>query len=463
VGVRAIELDAGLVRAFAADLEGALLAPGDAGYDEARNLWNGMIDRRPRLIARCTSLQDVVRSVRFARETDLLLSVRGGGHSMPGHSVCDDGLMIDLSPMKVVRIDPERRRAFVEPGVTLGEFDRAAQEFGLATPAGAISHTGVAGLTLGGGVGWLMRKFGLTADNLLGAEVVTADSRVLHASEAEHADLFWGLRGGGGNFGIVTSFEFRLHEVGPTILAGPVVYGPERAADVLHFYREFVRSAPDELTSFAGFFRCPAEPGFPEGLHGRRALGLLACWCGDLDQGEEAVAPLRAFGPPEADLIGPVHFVDLQSSQDVTFAWGQRYYNKNVFMHDLPDEALATIVEHAERVSAPASIAVLMHTGGEVNRVPVEATAFAQRDSEFLVDLTSIWTDPAEDERHIAWVRAFHDALSPFSTGTYANTMSEGGIHAVFGPNYERLVRLKTLYDPDNLFRLNHNVQPAPS
>jgi FAD/FMN-containing dehydrogenase len=443
-----------------ASIDCPVLTDGDAGYDEARSLWNGMIDRKPAVIVRCRRPDDVVQALSFARAHDFEVSVRGGGHSMPGLSVCEGGLMIDLSLMKDVRIDVSRRVAHVEPGVTLGEFDRAAQASGLATPAGTISHTGVAGLSLGGGMGWLMRKHGLTCDNLIGAEVVTADGQLVYASDTANTDLLWGLRGGGGNFGVVTSFEFRLYEVGPSVLSGALFHPMARAGEALRYFRDFVDGSPDELTAIAPFFHCPVDASLPSDLHGQPVLAVFPCWCGSHEEGEAFLAPLRSFGPPIVDQLAPVSFVELQSMQDETFAWGKRYYNKNIFLSDLHDRAIEVMIEHYSRVPSSDSILVVMQYGGQVARVDPFATAFANRQGAFAIDITSIWTQPSEDERHIAWVRSLHAALTEFGGGTYGNTTSEGGPGDVYGENYARLRMLKAKYDPTNVFHLNNNIEP---
>jgi FAD/FMN-containing dehydrogenase len=454
-----------IVERFAASLDGDLLRPGDGGYDKARSIWNGMIVRRPGLIARCQHAADVVTAVRFARQHDLLTAVRGGGHSMPGLSMCDDGLVIDLSPMRTIRIDPDARWARVAPGCTLGEYDRAAQRHGLATPAGAIAHTGVAGLTLGGGMGWLHRPYGLTIDSLTSVDLVTADGVRVTASEQEHPDLFWGIRGGGGNFGIVTDFEFRLHPVGPLVLSGMVAYPLEQAGSVLELYNDWVATVPDQMASIAAVFTCPPEAPFPEALHGRHVCGVIVNWVGPHPEGERVLAPLRAFGPPAVDTIAPTPFVELQSSQDEKFAWGRRYYNKNLYLDGMDRHVMDLCVEHLQRVTSPLSAVAVQHMAGAVSRVGPQETAYLNRNARFNLDITSIWSDPSEDDRHVGWVRDFHAAILPFSTGSeYVNTTSMDGrrdVRTAYGPNYTRLQALKDRYDPTNLFRLNQNILPS--
>jgi FAD/FMN-containing dehydrogenase len=446
-------------------LHGEVLRPGQRGYDDARAIWNGMVQRRPALIARCVDAADVQTAVRFGRDEQLLTAIRSGGHSMPGLSMCDDGLVIDLSHMKDIRIDAPARRAYVAAGCTLGDYDRVAQAYGLATPAGAIAHTGVAGLTLGGGMGWLHRPYGLTIDSLVAVDLVTADGERLRASEEENPDLFWGVRGGGGNFGVVTSFDFRLHPVGPMVLAGAVVHPLERAREVLRLYRDWIETVPDRMASIAAVFTCPPEPQFPEHLHGRHVCGVIVNWIGTQAEGERVLAPLRAFGPPEADTIALTPFVELQSSQDEKFAWGRRYYNKNAYLDALPDEVVDACVTHIQAVTSPLSAVAIQHMRGAVSRVGPQETAYLNRDALINLDITSIWTDAAEDEEHIGWVRGFHAAAFPYSTGgEYVNTTSMDGrrdVRAAYGLNYERLVAVKDRYDPTNFFRLNQNVEPT--
>jgi len=444
-----------VVSELRADLRGALLRPGDAGYDPARALWNGMIDRRPGLIARCAGVADVVRAVKLARTQGLPVAVRGGGHNAAGNALCDDGLVIDLSAMRGIRVDPAARTVRAQGGVTWGEFDRETQLFGLATTGGAISTTGIAGLTLGGGLGYLMRSYGLACDNLISADVVTADGEVLVASPTEHPDLFWGLRGGGGNFGIVTSFEFRLHSVG-TVLGGMLVHSAERARDVLRFYRDFTQSAPDALTVFAGLMTSP---------EGAPIVGLVACYNGPIEEGERALRPLREFGPPLADMIAPMPYVKQQSMLDEAFPPGLQVYWRSDFLKSLSDDVLDTLIEHFGRVTSPLSAVLLEQFGGAVRRVPQEDTAFVHRDADYNLAIISRWTDPAGADPHVAWARALHAAVRPFSRGVYVNYLGEEGqdrVRAAYGPTlYARLAALKKKYDPTNFFRLNQNIQPA--
>ena len=450
-----------------ADLvEGPVIGPDDAAYDEARAIWNGAIDRRPACIARCTGVADVVAAVRFARERDLLASVRSGGHGVGGHASCDGGLVIDLSPMKGIRVDPVTRTARAQAGVLWGELDRETQLFGLATVGGIVTHTGIAGLTLGGGIGWLMRKHGATVDNLLSADVVTAQGELLTASEAENADLFWAIRGGGGNFGIVTSFEYRLHAVGPIVLAGPVFHLLEDAPDVLRFYREFIAAAPDELTTIFELSVAPPAPFLPEEVHGKQVVMVGACYAGSPDRGAEIVRPLKQFGRPIVDLLEPRPYRSLQSMFDPMVPHGWHRYWKSVELPPLTDMAIDTLVEHAPAVTSPKSYCIVFQLGGALARVGEGKTAFSQRDAAHNVNINAVWTeDDPDGERHVAWAQDFFDAMHPHSgERVYVNFLGEEGgsrVRQAYGArNYERLVELKRAYDPTNFFRLNQNIVP---
>ncbi len=445
---------------------GELLQPGDDGYEPARKIWNGAIDKRPGLIARCTGVADVVAAVRFARERDLLVAVRGGGHNVAGTAVCDDGLVIDLSPMKGMQVDPARHTAHAQPGLLWGEFDRETQAFGLAAPGGIVTHTGVAGLTLGGGIGWLMRRHGLTCDNLRSVDLVTADGRFLRASTEEHADLFWGVRGAGGNFGIVTSFEFQLHPVGPMVLAGGVFHPAEQAADVLRFYREFAANAPDELTAIIILRHAPPAPYLPPHLHGRPVVAIFAVYAGSLGEGERAVAPLRAFGPPLFDLFRPTAYTAHQGVFDASVPHGRRYYWKSEYVPGFSDGVIATLTEHAWSAPSLMSYTIIFQLGGAIRRVAEGDAAFGNRDAGYAVNINSEWEDPHDDDRQIQWARDFWGAVHPLSTGgVYVNFLGDEGqdrVMAAYGARkYERLVALKNVYDPTNFFRLNQNIKPT--
>jgi FAD/FMN-containing dehydrogenase len=442
--------------AFQASLRGKLLGHRDAGYDDARKVWNGMIDKRPALIARCAGVADVMDAVNFARVNHLLVSVRGGGHNITGNAVCDGGLMIDLSPMKGLRVDPIQRTARAEAGLTWGEYNRETQAFGLASTGGVVSTTGIAGLTLGGGLGWLMGKHGLSCDNLLSADIVTADGRFLTASAAEYPDLFWGLRGGGGNFGIVTSFEYRLHPVGP-VLAGMVIHPMTKAKEVLRFYREYARTCPDELTAFAALMTSP---------EGTPVVAIVVGYIGPIAEGERLVAPVRKFGSPVADTIGPMSYVQLNTMLDAAFPYGgvQRYW-KSSFLSQLGDDVLDILVDRAATMPSPMSMVGFFHVHGAATRVDQNETAFGLRDDQWDYDIVSQWLDLGESARHIQWTREFWTAVEPFATGeVYVNHLDAEEatrIKAAYSGNYERLVALKNKYDPTNLFRLNQNIKPT--
>ncbi|WP_247002858.1 FAD-binding oxidoreductase [Halosolutus gelatinilyticus] len=456
--------DDGAIRGFEEGLHGELLRPEDPKYDDRRAVWNGMIDRSPALIVRAMGVSDAIAAVTFAREQDLLLAVRGGGHNIAGNAVCDDGLLLDLSAMRSVRVDPERQTARVEPGATLADVDHETQAFGLATPFGINSTTGVAGLTLGGGFGWLTRKYGMTVDNLRSVDIVTADGELRRASEDENPDLFWGIRGGGGNFGVVTSFEFDLHEVGPEVLAGPIVYRGEDAPAVLRHVRDFNEEAPDEATVWAVLRKAPPLPFLPEDVHGVGVVIVVAFYSGDMDEGEEVLAPVRKFGDPIADAVGPHSYAAFQQSFDPLLTEGARNYWKSHFFHEFSDGAIDTVVEYAETLPSPLSEIFFGQLAGAMARIPADATAFPHRDAEYAMNVHTRWEDPADDDRCIAWARKFYDAMAPHATGgVYANFVSEreGDEHIAYGENYDRLVEVKTKYDPDNLFRMNQNVKPA--
>jgi FAD/FMN-containing dehydrogenase len=459
------ELDEEAVERLRGELRGPLLRPGADGYDAARRVWNGMIDRKPALIARCAGAADVLAAVNFARAHGLVVAVRGGGHNVTGNAVCDGGLMLDVSPMKGIRVDPVRRTAWAQAGLTWGEFDHETQAFGLATTGGQVSTTGIAGLTLGGGVGNLMRRCGLTIDNLLAVELVTADGRLLTASADEHAELFWGLRGGGGNFGVATAFEYRLHPVGPLVTGGLALYPGARAAAVLRFQREVMATAPDDLTMNVVFLTAPPAPFVPAALHGQPMVAVSLCHAGPLEEGARTVAQLRAFGPPALDLLGPLPYTAQQRLTDAGVPFGQRVYLRSEHLQALSDAAIDTIVARAAGATSPLSFAAVYPLGGAVGRVGEHATAFGHRDTPFDIVIFSIWTDAREDDRHLQWGRAFGAAMRPFSRGVYVNELGVEGqarVRAAYNPqSYDRLVALKNTYDPTNLFRMNQNITPT--
>jgi FAD/FMN-containing dehydrogenase len=446
---------------------GELLLPASPGYDAARRIWNGSIDRRPACIARCTGVADVVAAVRFAGERDLVVAVRSGGHGVGGQALCDDGLVIDLSPMKGIQVDPAARTARAQAGVLWGELDRETQLHGLATVGGIVTHTGIAGLTLGGGIGWLMRKYGATVDNLLSVDLVTADGELVTASESLNPDLFWGVRGGGGNFGVVTSFEYRLHPVGPTVLAGPIFHLLEDAREVLRFYRDFAAAAPDELTTIFELSVAQPLPFLPAEVHGKPIVMVGACYAGATNEGLEVVRPLKEFGNPIADLLEPKPYRALQSMFDPFVPHGWHRYWKSVELPPLTDQAIDTLVEHASAQTSPQSYCIVFQLGGALSRVGPEDTAFSQRDAAYNVNINAVWLeDDPEPERHIAWARDFFDALQPNASGrVYVNFLGDEGqdrVRAAYGErNYQRLARLKRAYDPTNFFRLNQNILPG--
>ena len=460
-------LDKATIGALREAFGGELISPDHPAYDEARKVWNGMIDRHPALIARCTGVADVRSAVRFAREHDLLVAVRGGGHNVAGTAVCDGGMVIDLSPMKGMRVDPRRRTAQAQPGLLWGEFDRETQTFGLACPGGIVTHTGIAGLTLGGGFGWLQRKYGLTCDNLISAEVVTADGQFLTVSEEEHADLFWGIRGGGGNFGIVTSFEYRLHPVGPQVLAGVLVHPAERALEVLRFYRDYIAEVPDELSVYVALRKAPPAPWLPEQIHGRPVVILAICYAGpSMEEGERLLRPLRAFGQPWVDLIRPVAYTTHQGFFDATVPHGLRYYWKSHYMPSLSDATIETLVAHGWAMRSPDSYSLLFQLGGAINKVKEDDSAFSGRAARHAITLDGVWSDPEGPDDDTAWVRRYFASLQPFSTGgVYVNFLGDEGqdrVKASYGADkYDRLVALKNKYDPTNFFRLNQNIKPT--
>ncbi len=448
-----------------AQLQGRVLTAASPGYDAARTIWNAMIDCRPALIAQCANADDVVQCVRFARESGVALSVKSGGHNIAGNSLCNGGLVIDLSAMKAVEIDPAARTARVEPGVTLGEFDGEAQKHGLATPLGINSTTGVAGLTLGGGFGWLSRRLGLTIDNLVGADMVLANGEPVHVSDSSRPDLFWAIRGGGGNFGIVTSFEFRLHEVGPQVLSGMIFHPLDDAPKVLRFYRDFSAEAPEEFVCWAVMRQAPPAPFIPAEWHGREIVALAVCYSGSVEEGEQVIKPFRSYGTPIADVIAPNPYTGWQQALDPMLTAGMRNYWKTHDFRDLSDGLIDTLVDKARTLPDPQTDIALAQLGGAVSRVAHEATAYTHRDARYVMNVHGRWADPAKDAECVAWARDVFQAAAPYSTGgAYVNfmTQEEGDrVRAAYGTNYDRLVTLKNLYDPENLFRVNQNIRPT--
>jgi len=442
---------------------GDVVAPGDDAYDEARKVYNAMIDRRPAVVVRSSGVGDVVAAVNFARENGLDLAVRGGGHSVPGFGTCDDGVVIDLSGMRSVTVDPTSRTARAEGGATWGDFNDATHAHGLATTGGIISTTGVAGLTLGGGIGYLARGFGLSCDNLISADVVTADGRSVVASEDENADLFWALRGGGGNFGVGTSFEFRLHPV-ETIYGGPMFFEVDDAATVLRFYREFIADAPEELGGFPAWQIAPPLPFIPEDRHGDTFLAFVACWAGPVDQGEAMLKPLHDVAPVVAEHVGEMPYPALNSAFDALVPPGLQHYWKANFVTELTDAAIDAHLEHGPKVPVVNSTVHIYPINGACHRVASDATAFAYRDANFATVVAGMWPDPSQNEANTRWVRDYYDATAPLSEeGGYINFMAgddQDRIKANYRGNYDRLVQVKRTYDPDNLFHLNQNIRP---
>ncbi len=449
------KIDRDGVEAFRRRFSGVLVSRGDPGYDAARGVWNGMIDRRPALIAYCANRQDIIEAVDLARMTGILTAVRSGGHNIAGASLCDGGLVIDLSRMNRVTVDPLNRTARAEGGALLADLDAATQAHGLATTTGVNSDTGLIGLTLGGGIGRLGRKHGLSCDNMVSAEIVTANGQLLTASEHENADLFWGLRGGGGNFGIVTAITYQLHPLGPTVLAGSLVYDWKQVRDALCLYAEFSSAAPDALCADAALVT------LPDGNHG---FAISACYAGPIEEGERVLQPLRRALPPLADRIGPISYVDLQKAGDASFPRGNRFYWKAQFLRQLTPAAADALIDRFPSVPSPRSFFVFQQVGGAIGRVPATATAYANRDAAYDSFPVSIWSDSAADEANIAWAREMYAVLQPFGMGgVYVNNLGDEGtdrVKAAYGENYDRLLMLKRKYDPDNLFRLNQNIHP---
>lgn len=442
---------------------GELIEPDSPGYDEARKIWNGMIDRRPAVIARCANVADVIHAVNFARENRLPLAVRGGGHNVTGNAVCNDGVVIDLRGMKGIRVDPESRTAWVDGGCTWGDLDHATHAFGLAAPGGIISTTGIAGLSLGGGIGHLTRKCGLSVDNILSADVVTADGRLIHASAKQNEDLFWALRGGGGNFGVVTSFEFRLHPV-EMVYAGPILYPLEKSREALRMYRDVMNRAPDDLNAFFAFLIVPPGPPFPEPLQNKTFCGVGVCYTGPMNGAEAALRPFREFGPPVLDFAGPLPFPALQGMFDALVPEGLQNYWKADFVHELTDPIIDAHVEHGPGIPTFSSAMHIYPVSGAAGRVGKGDTAFYHRDAKYVHVIAAMYPNPADTDNNVAWVRNYWSALHPHSTGgAYVNFLMEEGderIRATYGENFSRLAAVKQRYDPENMFRLNQNIKP---
>jgi FAD/FMN-containing dehydrogenase len=461
----AIALGTDTLDALRQSLRGAVCLPGEAGYDEARTIWNAMIDRRPGAVVRCKGASDIIRAVTFARKHGILLAVRAGGHNIAGNAVCEAGLLLDLSLMRSVRVDPVRRTALVEPGATLGDFDREAQAFGLAAPLGINSTTGVAGLTLGGGFGWLSRKFGLSIDNLVSADVVTADGKLEKASTTDNSDLFWALRGGGGNFGVVSSFEFGLHPVGPMVLSGLIVHPFAQARELLAGYRQVAAKAPDELTQWVVLRKAPPLPFLPADVHGKEILVFAVCYVGDERDGNRALEPLRSLGTPIADVVGMQPFTAWQSAFDPLLTPGAYNYWKSHNFVELSDGLLDVLINQVGKLPTAECEIFIGQLGGAAGRVAPDAMAYPHRNANFAMNVHTRWREPADERRSIDWARKLFAEAAPYATGgVYVNFMPEDEtdrVSSAYGANYARLAALKAKYDPDNLFRLNQNVQPS--
>ncbi len=442
---------------------GSVITPQDEAYDEARRVYNAMIDKRPAVIVRAAGSADVVAAVNFARESSIHLAIRGGGHSVPGFGTCDDGVVVDLAGMRVVTVDPGARTARVEGGATLGDLNDATHAHGLATTGGVVSTTGVGGLTLGGGIGYLSRGYGFSLDNLVSADVVTADGRSLVASERENEDLFWALRGGSGNFGVVTSFEFRLHAVND-IYGGPMFYELSDAETILKFYREYIADAPREMGVFPAFQIAPPLPFIPEARHGDTFVALVGCWAGPVEQGEEMFKPFHEVAPVVAEFVGPAPYPALNSAFDALYPAGLQHYWKASFAKDLTDDAIAAHLQHGPKVPIVNSTVHIYPINGACHDVASDATAFAYRDANFATVIAGMWPDPAQNEANIKWVHDYYDAIAPYSEeGGYINFMAEDDqsrIKANYKGNYDRLVEIKRTYDPGNLFNRNQNIKP---
>lgn len=461
-------LSGSIIDEFKSKLRGQLITPADPSYDEVRIIWNGMHDKRPALIARCTGAADVIESVNFARNKNLLVAVRGGGHNVGGSASCDGGIMIDLSMMKGIRVDPRTKTVHAQGGATWGDVDRETQVFGLAVPGGVVSTTGIAGLTLGGGLGWLRRKHGLTIDSLLSVDIVTADGQLITANKSQHPDLFWGVRGGGGNFGVITSFEFRIHPVGPMVTLCAPWYPAEMADKILPMWRDFMKSAPEELSSNAMFWTVPPAPAFPVEAHGKRALIIGAVYTGPVEDGEKITKPLRELATPLLDLSGPIPWTAVQSAFDPFFPKKiQLYYFKSRYLKKLDNKTIKAIMPQAINPPTPMVLIAIWHYGGAMARIKEDKTAFRGRKNSFLFSVDAVWNDPKDNQAVLDYSRNFLSSLEKYSPGglyvNFAGLGEEGEalVKSAYGPNYEKLVALKNIYDPTNLFHLNQNIKPS--
>ena len=463
-----INISSLVIDEFKNSLRGPLLLPGSPDYQNARSIWNGMIDRHPALIARCLGVSDVITSVRFAKKQGLTICIKGGGHNIAGLAVCDDGLMIDMSLMRGVWVDAVNKTAHAQAGCLLGDVDRETQIHGLAAVLGFVSNTGIAGLTLGGGFGYLTRKYGWTTDSVLSMNIVTPEGKLVRASEQVNPDLFWGLRGGGGNFGVVTGIEYKLFPVGPEIMAGGIAWNIEEAPRVLEMYHAFTQAAPPELTCAAVLRVAPPAPWLPESVHGKLIIALFVCYAGSLEEGRKIVAPLKNFGTPVGDIIQPRPYLTQQNILDATQPNGRRYYWKSEYMPQLDPGIFTKFMEHADMLTSPHSALILFPIGGALNRLPEDHSAVGNRDARWVLNITASWENNKDDETNINWARKAWEDMRGFSTGgTYINFLSEeegeDRIHAAYGNNYDRLVKIKTRWDPENMFRMNRNIPPLSS
>jgi FAD/FMN-containing dehydrogenase len=456
------------LQGLAQSLRGEVIGPDARGYDESRKVWNGMIDRRPALIARCSGVADVMDTIAFAERNGLPLAVRGGGHNVAGHAVCDAGVVLDLSLMKGIRVDPKAKLAHAQGGATWGDLDRETQRFGLATPGGLVSTTGIAGLTLCGGIGHLRRKHGLSCDNLESVDVVTAGGALVTASRTENADLFWAIRGGGGNFGVVASFTFRLHELGPTVMFVGTMYPVAGGREIVRGWREFMATAPDEVSSQAMFWSVPDMAGFPDHVRGKPVVVVVALYAGNAEDGARVLAPLRELATPLLDMSGPAPYAQVQSSFDYVFPKGElHHYWKSLYLRELSEQVIADVAAAGADRPSPRTFVNLWHMGGAMSRVGASESAFGDRSSPYLLEISSTWENPSEGAANIAWTRAFWNAMSRYSDGNvYLNWPGSDGegeeqVRTAYGANYARLSELKRIYDPKNLFNLNQNIRPA--
>jgi hypothetical protein len=459
-------LDMTTIQEFKNKLHGVVVLPQDESYERLRRIWNGMIDKHPGLIIQCTGVADVMNTVKFGRKHDLKVSIRGGGHNVAGHAISESGMVIDLSQMKSVYVDPEKRTARAEAGVTLGDLDHETHAFGLAVPVGLVSATGVAGLTLHGGIGWLSRRHGLSIDNLTSVDVVTADGKFLKANSHQNTDLFWAVKGGGGNFGIVTSFEFRLHPVGPQVWLAMTLYSADKASAALRFFRDYIATAPEELGALAVFWSAPDEPPIPKESQGKPVVIFLACYTGDFEKGEQVIKPLREFDTPIIDHSGAMPFNQVQKSLDADYPDGRLYYWKSLYLQGLDDETIEAIINHAAERPSPITSLDVWALGGKIAQNRSSETAFAQRKAPFLLGIESNWDNPKDSAKNITWTRKVFNDMKKFSTGgSYLNFpgfFEEGEelLQGAYGNNYERLQQIKAKYDPDNFFKGNLNIKP---